>query len=71
MASKRRIRRKSCTSKVRYETEQDAKNSAMVATARRKEVILPYRCRFCGGYHTGHAFSRVVRKMWEGDSWRT
>jgi hypothetical protein len=57
MASKRALRRKSCTGKVRH-------TSAQAAQAARRALFLPqgytglinvYRCHFCGGYHIGHA----------------
>lgn len=54
MASKRHIRRKACTGKVRHETE------AFALIARRKTnpglvgSMGVYRCDFCGGFHVGH-----------------
>jgi len=56
MASKRRIKRKSCTGKVRH-LSSDAARKALRVTVRHDQVHQPmnvYRCQFCGGYHIGH-----------------
>lgn len=56
MSSKRRIRRRSCSRKVRHETADQAR-AAMSALTRTKGWtghMQVYRCRFCGGYHFGH-----------------
>ncbi len=57
MASKRRLRRKSCTGKVRYLT-QDQALAALKRFTRHCEVwhgyMTPYRCAFCHGFHFGH-----------------
>jgi hypothetical protein len=63
MASKRRKRRKSCSGKRRYESSADAR-TAMIqvihAGRSRGGFLHVYRCRFCGGYHFGHApFQRL------------
>lgn len=56
MASKRRLRRKlrrkSCEGKVKL-SESVAR---FIATKETKlgNWMLPYRCRFCGGWHIGH-----------------
>lgn len=60
MASKRRIRRKACGDKIRYETMQkaiDALTSAKrrgIVKSRTTDHLNAYRCGFCGGYHWGH-----------------
>ena len=57
MASKRRIRRKACGKKIRYETAKDA-GAGRHALNRSKGYqgqMNVYRCPFCGGYHIGHA----------------
>jgi len=63
VASKRRIRRRSCGNKRRHVDE----------TAARKEIhrlatsvgpigfMVPYRCGFCSGWHIGHADKRRAR----------
>lgn len=56
MASKRRIRRNSCTGKRRYESASQAR-AAISGLFRRKGYqgyLQAYPCRFCGGYHFGH-----------------
>lgn len=60
MSSKRRIRRKSCKGKQRFET-LDAAWTACRSVIRRDRVqgvepghMNAYRCRFCGGFHFGH-----------------
>ena len=51
MASKRRLRRKACTGKVRFDTAQ----AAQAAACRRAHAwIVASGCRFCGGHHSGH-----------------
>lgn len=56
MSSKRRIRRKSCTRKIRHATEADAREH-IGALVRRKGWtgrMNAYRCPFCNGWHVGH-----------------
>ena len=56
MASKRRIRRNSCTDKRRYESASQAR-AAISGLFRRKGYqgyLQAYPCRFCGGFHFGH-----------------
>jgi hypothetical protein len=56
MASKRRIRRKSCTNKRRHATQGDAKRAVavMIRTKPDGRRIVAYSCGFCGGWHIGH-----------------
>jgi len=53
MASKRRLRRKSCARKQRYKTIQTAEVAAHIMSARVKNRLWPYRCQFCQAYHVG------------------
>lgn len=65
MASKRRLRRKSCEGKVRYQTPQIAM-SVLFRLKRQKKlngVLNTYKCKFCGKFHLGHAPGFVQRKM--------
>lgn len=55
MASKRRLRRKSCTGKVRY-LSQDLALAALSA-------MTPYRCQFCNGFHFGHPPKHVRQAL--------
>lgn len=57
MASKRRIRRKACEGKQRFDSQTKAV-SAMLALQRDKGDqgnLRPYCCVFCKGWHYGHA----------------
>lgn len=57
MASKRHIRRKVCGGKVRH-TSSNAAYAAINALRRNCRVngrMNAYRCRFCKGWHIGHA----------------
>lgn len=62
MASKRRVRRKSCTGKIGHETAGVAV-AAMKSVQRRRWYgpMNVYRCRFCSKYHIGHAGRRCER----------
>ena len=58
MASKRRLRRKQCTGKVRYPNHKAA-GTALYHMKRRGEFGLSvqrlgYKCTFCKKYHVGH-----------------
>ncbi|KQT52202.1 MULTISPECIES: hypothetical protein [unclassified Aureimonas] len=55
MASKRRLRRKSCTSKVRHETEGSAWGVVRNLIRKGKgDGLRAYRCGNCSGWHVGH-----------------
>lgn len=59
MSSKRAIRRRACTGKQRFACWEEA-FVAMKALLRNKGTdgcrpMNAYRCRFCGGWHYGHA----------------
>lgn len=60
MASKRRLRRRSCERKVRHEDPGAA--WAMVKRLHRTKGdqgnLQVYRCPFCGGWHVGHGKER-------------
>lgn len=61
MSSKRRIRRRSCKSKVRHATVEAGQHAIrQLNRARGYQGRLDvYRCQFCGGFHVGHS-KRVV-----------
>ena len=61
MSSKRRVRRKACTGKIRHATFADAVAAARSLYRANGEYLTPYRCRFGHHYHTGHAPARVRR----------
>lgn len=65
MASKRRLKRKSCTGKVKYETFEEA-NRVLFNFKRFKKEKSPmsvYRCKFCNGFHFGHTPWQVIQAM--------
>jgi hypothetical protein len=54
MASKRRLKRKACTGKIKY-----AKVSAAIAASRALykktgAYVQAYKCKYCSSYHVGH-----------------
>lgn len=55
MASKRRLRRKACEGKRRYQSVADAQPHITNLYRRRKAygTLQAYKCQFCGGYHVG------------------
>lgn len=58
MSSKRHIRRRGCEGKQRHTTHGRA--AAHIRSLRashnyRPEWLQVYRCKFCKGYHVGHA----------------
>lgn len=52
MASKRRLRRKSCTGKRAFESEAEAK-------ANNRFRLRPYKCTFCSLFHLGHTPKKI------------
>lgn len=69
MSSKRRIRRKACKGKQRFETLDAAWTACRtVVRHHKKRGIDPtpmnaYGCKFCGGFHFGHT-PRSASKPW-------
>lgn len=60
MASKRRIRKNSCTGKKkRWETYESAVLSAIILTKKWGKRIDAYKCNFCGKYHLGNKFNTL------------
>jgi hypothetical protein len=62
MASKRKIRRKSCGNKRRYPTDAAARYAvAMMIThdKTRGGVLRAYKCSFCKSFHIGHSGGSV------------
>jgi hypothetical protein len=54
MSSKRRIRRKQCTGKIRHRSLGGAIAAAKSLRRAKGEIVSAYSCRFCKGYHVGH-----------------
>jgi hypothetical protein len=57
MSSKRRIRRKCCEGKKRYDSKEEAGKDLYIlvkTTSTTFKEMNIYRCRFCHKYHIGH-----------------
>lgn len=56
MSSKRRLRRKSCAGKRRFESLTEALTAQCNLNRKRDwgDRMRPYRCKFCSGFHFGH-----------------
>ena len=56
MASKRRLRRKSCEGKAKHDTKDNAVVAIKVLVRNRghQGQLHAYRCDFCGKWHVGH-----------------
>lgn len=66
MASKRRLRASSCTSKIRHQSFEDSlvhikklTNSANFGSG----YLHPYKCCYCNGWHVGHLEGSVRKIM--------
>ena len=62
MASKRRVRAKSCGGKVRHETA----DAAWIAARKTDSGVRPYRCRWCSMFHVGHEPGKQKRRRQNG-----
>lgn len=51
----RRMRTKSCENKRRYATSSEAESTARHRREESGELLDIYPCRFCNGWHIGHA----------------
>lgn len=61
MASKRRVRKKQCGSKIKYKSEKLAL-SALILLKKDKDLLdyfTVYRCKFCKSFHFGHSGKRL------------
>lgn len=65
MASKRRLRRKKCGSKLRYKTENDAIKAIIHIYKNRPHSgkVVPYFCSFCKYYHIGHQQGMIKQQF--------
>ena len=63
MSSKRRIRRRSCESKNRYNTYGEAAEHARRLSRAKGARWSAYKCSFCGGYHFGRMSQRQKQSM--------
>jgi hypothetical protein len=62
MSSKRHLRRKACENKIQYFSVGAAYQTIKYYTKKGKDVMQPYKCRFCGWYHIGHTPSFVAKE---------
>jgi ribosomal protein L32 len=66
MASKRRLRRRSCERKVGHLTQDQAviaKKSMIRLGKSQAATLYPYKCANCGKYHLGHLPKRVMEAV--------
>lgn len=63
MASKRRIRRKSCVGKIQYPNSAEAQAAAVKRSGISHSRILPYKCEFGGHWHIGHTPAKIRRAV--------
>jgi len=63
MASKRHLRRKSCEGKIRFTDAASAQRAATSHEYAFKHWMVPYPCKFCGGYHIGHPNKKIKQKI--------
>lgn len=63
MASKRRIRRKQCTGKVRHQERTSAVEQLIKVNKKAMVKLACYYCKFCKGYHIGHTPNKIRRLM--------
>lgn len=65
MASKRHIRRRQCSGKVRHASRDGAVaalRSLIYASPSRRGQMNTYRCKFCRGYHIGHVADKTIAR---------
>ncbi len=63
MSSKRGVRRRSCTGKVRHRDRSAAMATAKRMMSSKTSWLVPYACRLCGGWHVGHATAAARRAL--------
>ena len=61
MSSKRKLRHRSCESKIRHISIAQALVHAKIVTKALHEHYSWYRCKFCKGYHVGR-MTRVQKQ---------
>ena len=59
MASKRRLKRRSCLSKIKHTSEYSALGHKY---ALGQKIYQSYHCQFCGGWHVGRP--RGMKPKW-------
>ncbi|EAY0359032.1 hypothetical protein B2J38_16715 [Salmonella enterica] len=69
MASKRRLRRKQCSGKIRFASAEDAVRRIQILHRKygHRGQLQAYHCPFCKGWHVGHAPGRNgIGSAWLG-----
>jgi hypothetical protein len=70
MGSKRRVRRRSCGTKKKYDTMSEALEGMRYAIASGPcERMRVYKCQFCHKYHFGRVKSRILKMVEEIRTW--
>lgn len=54
MASKRRLRRKSCEGKIQFPDKETAMKACYSYKRKFGQFMTAYPCKFCSGWHFGH-----------------
>lgn len=62
MASNRKKKQKACTGKIKHKTFKLALDHAKFLS-RSEKWITPYKCKFCGYFHVGHAPYWIRRRL--------
>ena len=67
MSSKRRLRRKVCGNKNRYVSTNAARDTIgkLKRQGKLNGIVNIYKCKFCKGWHLGHAPNFIQRKLWD------
>ena len=61
MSSKRRIRRKGCTGKIKHVSQKAAERVRRMVATRELRRTQTYKCQHCGYWHWGHVPKRKER----------
>jgi hypothetical protein len=67
MASRRRLRRRSCGEKASYASEDEAREAVRQLGRKGGTWLRQYRCRFCRRWHLGHTPHETRRKVLAGE----
>lgn len=63
MSRKRSHKEKSCTGKIRHGSQRQARDHARELQVTGEPWVMAYRCRYCGGWHVGHAPEKLRQKL--------
>jgi hypothetical protein len=62
MSSRRALRRKACSGKIRHASM----GAAWIAAMKTDGGVRPYKCRHCPGYHIGHSTHQAKMRRQNG-----